>query len=92
MATKRRRERLQGFLRIFIRPLRSSVFVEVKNGGRDVALVVAVAVCCASRGRNEDDDVSPSLSKRKGTWACLGRAGLSRLGFWWASCWTAALW
>jgi hypothetical protein len=55
--TKRRRKGILGFLRVFIRPLWSSVFVEVKNGGRDVALVVVVAVSCASKGGDEDEDV-----------------------------------
>jgi hypothetical protein len=47
---------------------------------RDVAHLVAVASSCASSRGDEDDDASPSLSTRRGTWATLGCAGLVRLG------------
>jgi hypothetical protein len=39
-----------------------------------------VASFCASKRGDEDDDASPSLSIRRGTWATLGCAGLGRLG------------
>jgi hypothetical protein len=82
--TKRRRKGLLGFLRVFIRPLRSSMLVEVKNGGRDVALVVAVAL---SRGAETKEtktlSFSSCLSGVKGYGPVLGCGlglGLGLLG------------
>jgi hypothetical protein len=73
--TERRRKGLQGFVRVFIRPLRSSMLVEVKNDGRDVALVVAVASSRASRTKTK---------ARTSPRSYLGRNGI---GLVWAKVW-----
>jgi hypothetical protein len=78
-----------GFGRVFIGSRAVVDGRAVHNGGRDVAQFVAVSTSRASRDGDEDDNVSSSLSTRRGTWTCLGRAGLRLLGCPVGYCWAA---
>jgi hypothetical protein len=86
---KRRRKGLSGFLRVFIRPMRSSMLVEVKNDGRDVALFVAVALSRARREEGEDVELLFGIIPSEGVWLVLGCEVALAMGCYWAR-WPAA--
>jgi hypothetical protein len=87
ISRKKKNRSKGGFGRVFIGSRLVVVGRAVHNGGRDVELVVAVAVSRASTVAKTEMTLSSLLSTRSGTRAGLGCLRGLLAGLWW---WAAA--